>query len=206
LLNPEASRRVAEGAGLPWPKASYGLAAAIGSVRREAVDAQLATVGRLCQEAGVPEAHVLDGQVHDAFWRGARDFVLGDGLQAILKASVLLTRVTEAVRAGEEVATKQGLSVGVVSEAASGIIRYYLAGDAASPERFWDGVAETVNRLRALAQQAEGNLVVLKAPPEVKRRVDVWGVPATALPFMRRPKEVFDPQRILNPGRFVGGI
>jgi glycolate oxidase FAD binding subunit len=164
------------------------------------------TVSRLCREAGVPEAHVLDGQTHDAFWRGARDFVLGDGLQAILKASVLLTRVAEAVRAGEEVATKQGLTLGVVSEAASGIIRYHLAGDAASPERFQDGVAETVTRLRALAQQAEGNLVVLKAPPEVKRRVDVWGMPGTALPFMRRPKEAFDPQRILNPGRFVGGI
>jgi cystathionine beta-synthase len=81
-----------------------------------------------------------------------------------------------------------------------------LAGDAASPERFQDGVAETVTRLRALAQQAEGNLVVLKAPPEVKRRGDVWGMPGTALPFMRRPKEAFDPQRILNPGRFVGGI
>lgn len=206
LLNPEACRRVAERAGLPWPKASYGLAVAIGSVRREAVDAQLATVSRLCQEAGVPEAHVLDSQVHDAFWRGVRDFALGDGLQAILKASVLLTRVAEAMRAGEEVATKQGLTLGVVSEAASGIIRYHLAGDAASPERFQDGVVETVNRLRALAQQAEGNLVVLKAPPEVKRRVDVWGMPGTALPFMRRPKEVFDPQRILNPGRFVGGI
>jgi len=35
--------------------------------------------------------------------------------------------------------------------------------------------------------------------------VDVWGLPAKALPFMQRPKLEFDPQRILNPGRFVGG-
>ena len=206
LLNPEAYRQVAAEAGLPWPKGSYGLAVAIGSVRPEAVDAQLLTVKRLCHEAGSPEEHVLDGRVHDAFWRATREFALGDGLQAILKASVLLTKVAEGVRLGEEVAAKQGLALGVVSEAGSGIIRYHLAGDAASPERFQQGVAESVNRLRAFAQEAEGNLVVLKAPTELKSRVDVWGLPEKVLPFMQRPKVEFDPQRILNPGRFVGGI
>ena len=206
LLNPLASRQVAEQAGLSWLKGKYGLAVAIGSVRPEAVDAQLETVRRLCGETGSPEWHVLDGLGQDAFWRAARDFVLGDGLQGVLKASVLLTRVAEGVRLGEEVAAKQGLRLGVVAEAGSGIIRYHLTGDAASPERFQQGVAEAVNRLRPFAQEAEGNLVVLKAPPEVKSRVDVWGLPAEALAFMRRPKVEFDPQRILNPGRFVGGI
>jgi glycolate oxidase FAD binding subunit len=67
-------------------------------------------------------------------------------------------------------------------------------------------VAEAVSRLRAFAREAGGNLVVLEAPPEVKRRVDVWGLAATAVPLMRRPKAEFDPRRILNPGRFVGGI
>jgi len=206
LLNPEASRRVAEQAGLPWPKARCGLAVAIGSIRPEAVDAQLETVRRLCREAGAAEGHVLEGQVHDAFWRATRDFALGDGLQVVLKASVLLTKVADAVRVGEEVAAKQGLRLGVVSEAGSGIIRYHLTGEAASDERFRQGVAEAVNRLRAFAQEAEGNVVVLDAPPEVKSRVDVWGLAGKALPFMRRPKAEFDPQRILNPGRFVGGI
>ena len=206
LLNPEASRRVAEQAGLPWPKARCGLAVAIGSIRPEAVDAQLETVRRLCREAGAAEGHVLEGQVHDAFWRATRDFALGDGLQVVLKASVVLTKVADAVRVGEEVAAKQGLRLGVVSEAGSGIIRYHLAGEAASDERFRQGVAEAVNRLRAFAQEAEGNVVVLDAPPEVKSRVDVWGLAGKALPFMRRPKAEFDPQKILNPGRFVGGI
>jgi glycolate oxidase FAD binding subunit len=67
-------------------------------------------------------------------------------------------------------------------------------------------VVEVTNRLRVFAREAEGNLVILTAPPEVKRRVDVWGLPETALPLMRRSKMEFDPQGILNPGRFVGGI
>ncbi len=206
LFNPKASRQVAEQAGVPWPEGGYGLAVATGSVRREAVDAQLETVRRLCRDMATPEAYILDGRVHDAFWRATRDFGLGDGLRSVLKASVLLTTVAEAVRVGEEVAAKQGLDLGVVSDAGSGIIRYYLTGGPASPERFPQGVAEAVNRLRAFAREAEGNLVILEAPPEVKERVDVWGLTERALPLMQRPKAEFDPQRILNPGRFVGGL
>jgi glycolate oxidase FAD binding subunit len=124
----------------------------------------------------------------------------------VLKATVVPTKLAQAVRVGEEVAAQQGLGLGVVSEAGSGIVRYYLTGGSASPERFPQGVAEAVSRLRAFAGEAEGNLVVLEAPLEVKKRVDVWGLAEKALPLMQRPKAEFDPQRILNPGRFVGGI
>ena len=206
LLNPEASRQVAEQAGLPWPKEVYGVAVAIGSVRREAVEAQIETVRRFGREAGIPEGQVLEGRIHEAFWQATRDFLLGDGLQVVLKASTLLTKVAEAMQVGEEVARKYGLRLGVVSEAGSGILRYYLTGHGASPERLQQGVIEAVNRLRTFTQETGGNLVVLLAPPELKSRLDVWGLPAKALPLMQRPKTEFDPQRILSPGRFVGGI
>jgi glycolate oxidase FAD binding subunit len=206
LFNAEASRRVADQAGVPWSGESYSLAVAIGSVRPEAVEAQLETVGRLCRDAGSADARTLAGPGHDAFWRATQDFILGDGLRSVLKATVVPTKLAQAVRVGEEVAAQQGLGLGVVSEAGSGIVRYYLTGGSASPERFPQGVAEAVSRLRAFAGEAEGNLVVLEAPLEVKKRVDVWGLAEKALPLMQRPKAEFDPQRILNPGRFVGGI
>jgi glycolate oxidase FAD binding subunit len=206
LFNAAAARLVAEQVGIAWPKESYGLAVAIGSVRGEAVKAQLEMVRRLCQEPVSFDARVLDGHVHDPFWRATRDFAPGDGLRSVLKASVLLTKVAEAVRVGEEVAAQQGLGLAVVSEAGSGIVRYYLTGGTAGPERFPQAVAEAVNRLRTFAQEAEGNLVILEAPPEVKTRVDVWGLADETLLLMRRPKAEFDPQRILNPGRFVGGL
>jgi glycolate oxidase FAD binding subunit len=49
-------------------------------------------------------------------------------------------------------------------------------------------------------------VVVVKAPPELKRAVDAWGPAGDALGLMRRVKERFDPDRRLSPGRFVGGI
>ncbi len=148
----------------------------------------------------------MDEQLHETFWRATRDFRGSGGFQAVLKASVLLTKVAEGVRLGEEVAAREGLGLGIVSEAGSGIIRYYLTGDTDSPEQFEQGVTKAIYRLRAFAQETEGSLVVLEAPPGIKSKVDVWGSVGNALPLMRGLKEQFDPDRVLNPGRFVGGI
>jgi len=50
-----------------------------------------------------------------------------------------------------------------------------------------------------------GSVVIRQAPIEVKQEVEVWGADAGALPLMRRVKERFDPDGMMNPGRFVGG-
>jgi glycolate oxidase FAD binding subunit len=56
---------------------------------------------------------------------------------------------------------------------------------------------------RRLAEASGGSLVLLAAPDDVKRRLDAWGTPPATLDVMRRLKDVFDPKRTLNPGRFV---
>jgi glycolate dehydrogenase FAD-binding subunit len=63
-------------------------------------------------------------------------------------------------------------------------------------------ITETRERLAARG----GSLVLVKATPELKRAVDVWGPPGDAVGLMRRVKERFDPDRRLSPGRFLGGI
>jgi glycolate oxidase FAD binding subunit len=40
----------------------------------------------------------------------------------------------------------------------------------------------------------------------VKRAHDVFGDPPGGLGIMRALKQRFDPQGILNPGRFAGGV
>lgn len=51
-----------------------------------------------------------------------------------------------------------------------------------------------------------GTVVVTAAPPALKRRVDVWGPVGDSLELMRRVKARFDPEGVLNAGRFVGGL
>jgi glycolate oxidase FAD binding subunit len=63
-------------------------------------------------------------------------------------------------------------------------------------------VTEARERLAARG----GSLVLVKASPELKRAVDVWGPASDAIGLMRRVKERFDPDRRMSPGRFVGGI
>lgn len=70
------------------------------------------------------------------------------------------------------------------------------------------GVPKRESVVRAARERvmAEGGSVVIRqAPIEVKQELDVWGADAGALPLMRRVKERFDPDGVMNPGRFVGG-
>jgi glycolate oxidase FAD binding subunit len=62
-----------------------------------------------------------------------------------------------------------------------------------------------VESLRAVASSYDGGVVVVDAPLEVKRALDVWG-PVAAAGLMHRVKDRFDPGHRLNPGRFVDGI
>ena len=43
-------------------------------------------------------------------------------------------------------------------------------------------------------------------PPEVKAAMSVWPPPGSARALAERLKSVFDPHRVLSPGRFQGGI
>jgi glycolate oxidase FAD binding subunit len=58
--------------------------------------------------------------------------------------------------------------------------------------------------LRRELEEAGGSLMVLKQPEET--RLDCWGTLPDSLPLMREIKRRFDPERILNPGRFLGQI
>ena len=48
--------------------------------------------------------------------------------------------------------------------------------------------------------------IVEDAPPEVKRRIDVFGPAPSSLPLMRAVKAQLDPNGVLSPGRFVGRL
>ncbi|HSP08021.1 MAG TPA: FAD-binding oxidoreductase [Candidatus Dormibacteraeota bacterium] len=60
-----------------------------------------------------------------------------------------------------------------------------------------------VRGARSVAEAARGTLVLRAAPVELVREVGAWGTPPATLDIMRRLKRAFDPDDILNPGRFV---
>jgi glycolate oxidase FAD binding subunit len=61
------------------------------------------------------------------------------------------------------------------------------------------GLIAAINRLRS--SPAVGNVVVLRAPRDVKEALDVWGPPRDSDRVMRSLKQMFDPAGILNANR-----
>jgi glycolate oxidase FAD binding subunit len=62
---------------------------------------------------------------------------------------------------------------------------------------------DSMREARSVAESAGGSLVLMAAPPEIRRELGAWGTPPPTLELMQRLKTAFDPGRILNPGRFV---
>jgi len=63
-----------------------------------------------------------------------------------------------------------------------------------------------IHRVRSMARELGGSVLVEHVPLAIKGQIDVWGDPREGIEIMRRIKQKLDPAGILNPGRFVGGI
>lgn len=97
-------------------------------------------------------------------------------------------------------ARSRGISLTVRGSAADGVLWAGCSqlGDPAA-------VGEVLAVARARCAGTGGGAMLLRAPAETKAALDCWG-PVRGLDLMRRVKASFDPERLLAPGRFVGGI
>jgi glycolate oxidase FAD binding subunit len=62
---------------------------------------------------------------------------------------------------------------------------------------------ETVRTVRAAAEAAGGTLTLLSTSEELVQELGAWGTQPETIEMMRRIKRAFDPDDVLNPGRFV---
>ena len=81
----------------------------------------------------------------------------------------------------------------------AGIVRMALADGLAEP-------AAAVRDLRARSMEMGGTLFIERAPTALRRECDAFGEVIGGVELMRSLKTRFDPDAILNPGRFVAGI
>jgi glycolate oxidase FAD binding subunit len=65
------------------------------------------------------------------------------------------------------------------------------------------GGAEQVRAVRAAAGAAGGSVVLLAGPDGFRHDAGAWGTPPATLHLMRRLRSAFDPNHVINPGRFV---
>jgi glycolate oxidase FAD binding subunit len=63
-----------------------------------------------------------------------------------------------------------------------------------------------MDQLMKRCRLVDGNLVIQSAPPDVKRKLKVWGKIGSDFVVMKRLKDQLDPTGIMSPGRFVEGL
>jgi len=174
-----------------------GVAVSIGSVA-EAVREQ---GERLTVIAGSSAGRLV--ALSEAFWSQAESAMAPPQGATVLHVATLSDWLAGTIGAVEDAfrTVAPRADVRLSGCAALGTLRV-LVSDA--------GVGETAavtTRLRALVGEVGGSVVVARGSVELRRSIDPWGpVEPCAFALMRSLRDEFDPGRVLNPGRYVGGL
>lgn len=172
----------------------------------QAVARQVRQLEGICREAGAT-----------AWWVGIDDGRLWTALQArfrpqgadrahriVIRIGTVLTHVMGVLARLEQIITPSDDMGELTARAGNGIIyaSIPLNGDPARESQ----LALALRDLRASLAETRGYLEIESAPPSFKAQFDVWGEIGMQLEVMRGLKHAFDARRVLNPGRFVGGL
>ena len=192
-------------AGATGLRGSHFLAVRLGA-RPQTLERQFKECGGLCTRHGATAIERLEGADADAIWRRIADFGWGRNTTPLMaaKASLVPTKIADVTSAMAQLGSGAGLQPALISHVGYGHILINWFADGANVP---DEVAkEALRRARHAAHDAGGRLVIERCPPEVKSTFDVWDDVGGPMEVMRRMKEQYDPNGILNPGRFAAGI
>jgi glycolate oxidase FAD binding subunit len=194
LIGPPAARRLSADSRAEPSEDAWLLAAELGGTTA-GVERATRDLVHLLTAAGSPEVTALERGQRDRLLRRLRDYGRSpeDPAAMILRLSVLPSEVALAVAALQRV--EQPLS-SIICRAGSGTVYAYWDGPDGLP------AATMVEGLRRTLPPMAG-VVVEKAPPAVKRQIDVWGLSGADVDLMRRIKAGYDPTGVLSPGRLV---
>jgi len=198
-----ASLVVADGGAAGLPDTRVVLAARFAGIAA-AVERQAQAAVAAARAHGASPAE-LGAAGHERVWRRlagfadpARGELPGEGI--IIRAGAPPAALTDLLGALAGFAPEAGtLAAG---EAGVGAAHARWSIGAAEPGR----IAAALAQLRAALAQLGGYAVVEAAPGQLGAQLDRWGSPPPTLTLMRGLKAQWDPQGILNRGRYVGGI
>jgi len=97
-------------------------------------------------------------------------------------------------------AGRKGVTPRITGQAGIGVTNVAFSGGDQ------EALVQVVEELREIWVRRGGSVVMRKASPSTKSRLEAWGPAGDYVGLLRRVKDKFDPGGNLNPGRFVGGI
>lgn len=165
------------------------------------VEVRLEKGKSLLEQAGADNVDTLAHDEARALWNAVTDFGWNDSAQeeVLLSLGHLPSKTNSVISAISEYCARNGYSLEMAAGPARGVVKCKIGASC-------DQVSNVISGLRSIASSAGGYALVEHAPLQAKAGLDVWGDPGPALHLMWRLKDRMDPNRILNPGRYVGGI
>jgi glycolate oxidase FAD binding subunit len=158
------------------------------AVKRQLIDARAAA-----QQMALRTEDLQDAD-HEALWKRIRDFPL-EFEHVTVRASVPRTAAKNFIEAAKQTVNP---APAIIADLMIGTV--WLSWPAA------EVTADVWPNVLSLASAHSGHAVMFSAPRRLKEGVDVWGPAPSSLPLMRALKQQFDPDGLLNPGRFLAGI
>jgi glycolate oxidase FAD binding subunit len=204
VLNPPLVSAISEKLNLNL-KEGYALAIRIEGVER-AVRDQISKLKDTCREKD-GEGVLFEGKTEEILWDEIREFpwrICGEN-RVVCKASVLITDVPSVIQKLEGLSKTSGFRIYASARAGNGILIISI-DSISSPQEEILPIVETINSIRDFVTSLKGTLIIQEAPPSLKSQIDIWGEVGTSISVMKKIKSLFDPNSILNPGRFAGGI
>jgi glycolate oxidase FAD binding subunit len=185
----------------------WQLCAAFGGTP-EVLDRYSRDLTRLAEQARASSTAILDDSTRPSLWGRLREslslFLETSSDATIFKISVLPSRHVDLFSSLRQIAEVAGLPHALVARAGGAIYFAILPSSANNDTTLRQ--AQVTTQILDLIYSAGGDATLLFAPRALKQHVSVWGAPRQDLALMRRLKNAFDPQNILAPGRYAGGI
>ena len=175
------------------------------------VDRYARELGHMASVANAAEFMPLNDADNSSVLAHIREFprLVLDALPsaAIFRIGVLSAAMPSLLKELDEIAKHFRFDVATLTRA-SGIVYAAIFAEEGS-ETSSAATASAAKEVFHICSLPENNAQAMLewCPTEVKRAVgDVWGPERKDFELMHRVKSVFDPQNVLSPGRFAGGI
>lgn len=201
-FNPHALLLLAHEGQFPTPKGPYLLAVILAGTER-GVRERLRSLEMMKTDMNTTEFQYHEKSAKDDFWVQVASIptkAVKAGFDIRCRIDTLPSNLGLILQEIHEVAAGKSLKAGVHTRAGNGVVYLYFSSH---PDP--DSIIIAISELREFLS-GFGILVIENAPLQVKKTVDVWGEPPNGFDLMKKIKGQFDPNCILNPGRFVGGL
>jgi glycolate oxidase FAD binding subunit len=185
----------------------------------EAVERQLADVARICQGHGASSVQVVSGETQLQLRARLEAVTLsssplpspldgeGSGRRGIVvRLGTLPSRVYTIMEVAVQALKPLASGAMIIGDCGMGLVKLCLKPESLATGAIDAPLLGALHDLVGLVVGHGGYAVVENAPPKAKTQLEVWGLQASSFPLLKALKCTLDPESVLSPGRFIGGL